>query len=492
MKKLMALLLTTCILVSALASCGSGGGTSSDTAVTEAQAGEETTAASEYSYPEVNYEGYEFRVLNLAEAWNTYIHLDFENLTGEGLDDAVYNRNRSVESRYNFVWKELEHPYTGWSTVQKELISLVETSVLAGTDDYDAAYLSVYWKNGIVTEGYLCDLRSIPELQLDEKWWDTNIISLLTVNDKCMTASSPLNLNTIGLCDVLLFNETMMKRYGLDYPYQLVRDGKWTLDKFSEYVKGAAQLNGDAGWAYTEEGNCIYGIAGHSDMPIAYVCGAGNTLTKRTADGLFELSVENDNFYNAFDKVSAIFTTSDGSVRFNNGDTKTPGGYLHIFNNGRSMFITCEMKAALELRQMEDSFGLLPTPKMDEKQDDHLTVVSYNSFLLTMPITQKDTARAGIILDTQSYESYKTVFPEYSEKTLTQKGLRNDDSIEMLALINESLTIEFCQVMGVTTALTAAINSLITGEKGPGVASTIAQHKEKIIADMQTVYDSMK
>ena len=89
MKKLMALLLTTCILVSALASCGSGGGTSSDTAVTEAQAGEETTAAPEYSYPEVNYEGYEFRVLNLAEAWNTYIHLDFENLTGEGLDDAV-------------------------------------------------------------------------------------------------------------------------------------------------------------------------------------------------------------------------------------------------------------------------------------------------------------------------------------------------------------------------------------------------------------------
>ena len=75
------------------------------TADTDAQTSADDTGTTDetttvgFEYPDVNYDGAEFRILNFDQLWNMYIHLDSPEINGEVLNDAVYTRNRKVEQK---------------------------------------------------------------------------------------------------------------------------------------------------------------------------------------------------------------------------------------------------------------------------------------------------------------------------------------------------------------------------------------------------------
>ena len=79
------------------------------TADTDAQTSADDTGTTDetttvgFEYPDVNYDGAEFRILNFDQLWNMYIHLDSPEIDGEVLNDAVYARNRKdVYKRQEF------------------------------------------------------------------------------------------------------------------------------------------------------------------------------------------------------------------------------------------------------------------------------------------------------------------------------------------------------------------------------------------------------
>ena len=57
----------------------------------------EVTRKFVYEYPELG-EG-EFNILSSESVWEIYMDLDFPEMTGETLDDAVFARNRFVEEK---------------------------------------------------------------------------------------------------------------------------------------------------------------------------------------------------------------------------------------------------------------------------------------------------------------------------------------------------------------------------------------------------------
>ena len=71
-----------------------------------------------------------------------------------------------------------------------------------------------------------------------------------------------------------------------------------------------------------------------------------------------------------------------------------------------------------------------------------------------------------MILDALSYESYRDVLPLYYGQTISQKGLRDEDWIEMLSIINETRVSESGLIFGVTSGLVNALKSLDKGRKG--------------------------
>lgn len=211
-----------------LAGCSSGesetdAGTIDSTAaesVTETE-----TEAEGWQYPDVDYGGGEFRILNLDQLWDMFIRIDVDELNGEALNDAVYNRNRTVEDKLNckIVEKCLEND--AGNTITR-ITDLAQQSIMANENEYDVMYLPINQNTSLITQGYLLDLQAIPELQLDETWWDQDIIGTTTLDGKLYFVSGAANLMAFDSMWCLFFNENMMADHGLAVPYDLVREGK--------------------------------------------------------------------------------------------------------------------------------------------------------------------------------------------------------------------------------------------------------------------------
>ena len=173
----------------------------------------------------------------------------------------------------------------------------------------------------------------------------------------------------------LYFNENMIEDLQLERPYDLVREGSWTLDRLSEYAKAAASLNGDDSFAYAKDGSATWGISAHSNAPQKFLFCAGESSVDfdENDDPVFNYGSER--FYNVISKLAVLLSGDDGQTLEANTDDFNAelGGYLHVFSTGRSLFVTGEIKAAQTLRDMTDTFGIIPFPKYDESQEDYVT-----------------------------------------------------------------------------------------------------------------------
>jgi len=101
-----------------------------------------------------------------------------------------------------------------------------------------------------------------------------------------------------------------------------------------------------------------------------------------------------------------------------------------------------------KLRAMESNFGMLPSPKLNEAQDyyRHLTT-TVNTPLMLIPISASDIATVGFIQEALSYESYYSFLPEYYTDLFEIKVARDEETVEILKIIHESIYYELSGVM---------------------------------------------
>lgn len=472
MKKITSLFLLAAMLAG-MSSCGS-----SDTpAQTTDGNSPDTSIEDGYDYQGKNFDGYELKILNLDEQYGCYIRLDFDEQTGEMLDDAIYNRNRRLEDKLNFRMKEVVLPGGAeWETGQIAVCDALIQSVMADDDEYDAAYVPPYFKPSVVTDGYVMNLLDIPELKVYEEYWDIIVNEEMTLNDTLYTASGPLHLMTLGQAWVLLFNQDMMDDLQLEYPYQMVRDGVWTFDKLNEYASAGARLNGETSFNITETSTQILGIAGHETAASAMMYASGVRFYEKGDDGI-SLTLESNHLYDVMDKLAKVSTKSNGNIYYNNGGA--PKGYMALFKANRALFVTCELKATMQIRDMQTPFGLVPMPKYDENQENYYSEITNFTEFLVIPKTQQNTSTVGFILDALTYESWKGILPAYYDVSLSLKGLRNEESIEMMQIVRENRGLEFTDIYSIATSVTTPLDRILLQGSGDasGAASKIASGK---------------
>lgn len=132
---------------------------------------------------------------------------------------------------------------------------------------------------------------------------------------------------------------------------------------------------------------------------------------------------DTDNFYNHHTGTQDLKKTDDNE-------------YRDLFSDGHGLFFWSRMDEVTTLRSMETDFGILPTPKYDEAQEEYISFVSQHiTGLMSIPNTASDLARTGVILEALAAESYYTLTPAYYDVTLKSKASRDDESAEMLDII---------------------------------------------------------
>lgn len=468
-----------------LAGCSSGsGGKETEKENTppsdNAAIGETENEEEKWQYPDVDYGGGAFRILNLDQLWDMFIRIDVDELTGEPLNDAVYNRNRTVEDKLNckIVEKCLENDSANTIT---RITDLAQQSIMANEDAYDVMYLPINQNTSLITQGYLLDLQAIPELHLDETWWDQDIIGTTTLDGKLYFVSGAANLMAFDSMWCLFFNEDMMADQGLAEPYDLVREGKWTIDKLTEYCAAVANLNGDEKFTWKKDGKAVWGISAHTNAPEKFYFSANNRTTTVDPDGSIRFTLGTDRFYSTIDKLAVLLSGKTGMTLKASTTDFDPdaGGYVYVFTTRRSLFMTAELKASLLMRDMEDSFGIVPFPKYDEAQAHYETNLVFQLFYMTIPTTNTCLSQTATIAEVLTHDSYEKVVPVYYQNVVEHKGLRNEDSIEMLEIMRQNRGVDIGMIFNWVGTLREDIaNKLFDGSNQ--IASLVEKYQPQI------------
>ena len=138
------------------------------------------------------------------------------------------------------------------------------------------------------------------------------------------------------------------------------------------------------------------------------------------------------------------------------------------------------------MRDKSFEFGIVPFPKYDESQESYYSVPFYATPGFAIPVTAQDAERSAIVGDALAYLGNEMVLPVFIDVTLKGKGLRNENSVEMLELIIKSSRADLCQIF-VPEANTMRSNIGATFLSGEGVASAIASNEAAVKAAVEKV-----
>lgn len=477
---LLALLLT----LPALTACGQDAGTTPDTTDTTDTTADTTVTVPEtepaYVYPEANLGGRTLSVLNIDSYWGMHIDLDVEETTGEALNDAIYDRNRLVEEKFNFLLhddKFVSNNNLGATT------DAAKKEIQSGEDTHAVLYIRDDNLMNFHMENLLQDLSTLPQLHLDEAWWDANYNSVAQIGDSILGAAGDAHLMGYDSSWCVFFNEDILKNNGLDMPYDLAREGKWTFDKLNEYANAVAQVDvTQADW--TNGGNAIYGLVTHPHAPDKFIFSMGNDYVTKTADGKLSFSIETEQFYGTVEKLVSLLAEKSVTLPGNSSDFSEDKGYVYTFMNSYAAFLTAEVKTANNIRDMEDTFGILPFPKYDEAQESYRTPLMYGLLVMTIPTTNGHAEETAMVMDALAYESSQSVVPVYFDNTVAHKGLRNENSVEMLEIMKYSRSADIAVVYGWNSDLAATIQSNVFAGKSDA-ASVVASKKTAILTEIE-------
>ena len=350
-----------------------------------------------------------------------------EGITGEAINDAVYNRNVKIEDAYKVkIALQLEQ--------STDIASMVGQQVTAGDSTYDVVYQLLSAAPALIQKSYFHNLFNVPNIDLTKPWWDQNSISSLSTMGILPLVSTSINVNDKDATAALAFNKTIASNNRLEDLYTLVREGKWTYDKLSEMAEATYNdSNGDG----TMTPDDVYGFLGGRDVIDSLYHGSGSQfITKNENDEfVFTFGTERD-----VDVISKGIDIVNSSWYFNHHAWKDQSDILYrqIFETGHGLFFWMRLDDVTNMRAGDADFGIIPIPKYEEAQDKYYSLVSqHTTGLMSIPITcaGDDLSMVGMVLEALAAESHYTLIPEYIETSLKTKNSRDAESADMLDII---------------------------------------------------------
>ena len=447
LKRTMAMLIALLMLVPTLASCSNN--TPAESKETTAQqetsqtaestdaSADETTAEDERIKPNIpesaDFGGDTITFLHWYNtAWTETVRqsrdIYAEGITGEAINDAVYNRNVKIEDAYK-VKIGLER------VPDNTIVKTINTEITAGETNYDVVYPRLNEASSLFTGAQLHNLHKVNYIDLTKPWWDQNCVESLTTKDYLPCAASALNVNDKDATAAIAFNKTIASNNQIEDLYTVVREGKWTYDKLSSIAETVMQdLNGDGVMTPEED---IYGFLGARDVTESFYYGSGGQMVSKNSDGVFELTFGSERDINVTEKIIDLMNQPwfmNHHLIANQDDNY----YRQLFEQGYGLFFWMRLDEVTNMRASDADFGILPIPKYEEAQDKYYSMVSrYITGLPSIPITLtgEKLDEVGLVLEALSAESYYTLIPEYIETSLKTKNSRDAESADMLDII---------------------------------------------------------
>jgi len=270
-------------------------------------------------------------------------------------------------------------------------------------------------------------------------------------------------LTNLAQTCIMYFNKDMYTDlYGdADEVYTMVLDGKFTIDKLHELVQGAYKdANGDGAKNTGDQYGLLWSSTANEELA-GWVACLDLDLYTRNEDGTLTITMDNERTITAIEKVYALMNQNEGS-RFGTGaiaDEAKP------FSEGAGLFLAARMiNATTEtMRNMEQEYGLIPMPKLDEAQDKYYAGVHDSGTVLCVPKSTADSKMEaiGATLEALCGEAHRTYMDAFLETAMKMKYSRDALSGQCIDLIMEGLTKNI--LMEYTSYCNSIVGTCITG-----------------------------
>ena len=485
MKKTLTLLLAMAMLASAVmtacsdATDNAGSAPSASTSNTSPEAGaeavEEDAPQDFYSMSDLprdlNLNGYEAR-FSLEEGGNgalTERSIWVEEDTGDVVDSAVYTRNLKIMESLNCKLSISSIGGSGTAT------GAIRTQVQAGTDDIQIGGLYQYYGTGIAAENLIFNLANselFPYNDFSRDYWGVQYIEDLSYKGANFFVTGPLSLRYTGGVYVTYINSSKWNEF---YPeqniYDMVRDGKWTIDKMYEYANGAyVDENGDG----TVDADDFFGNVIPCEDPMDGMAAAANVKwSEKDADGNIVLTLNSEHTITFYEKLYNLMYNGQGTWIATSDDNKTA---MNMFAASKALMAVNKMyQAEVFFRDMSDNYAILPPPMLDENQEFYNSCIHDSCTIFCVPITVADTAAVSAVLEALAAESARLVSPAYYEQALKVKYTRDSDAGDMIDLIYSHISTDFAFLYSSSLSNMAHIFRSNISSKTEAISSAIAR-----------------
>jgi len=301
-------------------------------------------------------------------------HFDYSVIGDADTTDIVFSkiheRNLSVQDRLNV---ELNFIGSGSRTWQ-DSIPFIQEIVQTMSDAYEIIMTSNNTVTGQKLFNYFHDLNDSEYIDVSERWWYEDAIMETSVdNYNYRFLYGDIHLTDLGQAGCIYYNKVLYEQYispdkNPDELYTKVLEGKWTLEEFDRIVKKSHIEKGGDGSAD------IYGLAMTYQEWNHYLReSAGIRMYERDEAGMPKFNFKDDRSVEFTNRLYSLYYENEGTISsLYKGQTVTQS-----FPNGNLMFEMNRLTRSLseEMREMKEDFGIIPYPKLNEEQEEYVTLL---------------------------------------------------------------------------------------------------------------------
>lgn len=401
----------------------------------------ETTAYVKEKYGSYDYNGYEFRILSIDQGEHYYRLIDevsgnevwYEEDSADAHQHAVFTRNVIAEELLRIKIKPV------WGGATNDVPEKIKTLVNAGGDEFDIALASLNKLLQLGIDGMFYSYYDIPTFDMNESWWDQELINTYTYKkDYLFAISGDYTVFDDYAVPVVFYNKNVVEDNNLEDPADLVDEGTWTIDAMMEMARKATRDLGDG----TMDVSDAWGYVDNDHVLTHLLEGCQTFITAVDEEGVPQVVCDSQDFVDTVQYLFNSIALNNSIGSFNNDDC------VDMMLEDRALFYYELLGAINNFRDMESVFSLLPLPKKDVNQNNYSSIVNTVwATALAVPLTNKDIDRTGIVLNVLGGLSTDTVHKALHEVILGPKLFREKRTVDMLSYALDAKAYDWAKEM---------------------------------------------
>ncbi len=500
--KLLALALALLMLVPALVACGDSGEETTTAAGDSGTGNGSNTTNNGGNKPNPtnyrNLDGYQYKAYICTNTDNASFPVD-DFYVAEAKEDsisyAVVDRNTTIEDRYNCKIFKVDS--------NGDQFNEMETFYRGGVK-YEMAALRDVHAASCATSAFLRDINSLEHLQLDEDYYDQNSRQQLGIAGKLYFFNGDFNKSIMDSTYVTLFNKNMLADYAnFKDPYELVRNGEWTLDEMMTMANTATSVQGDRIVADATLGDKV-GYFGYGYDGLVFFYGAGERITTTDTNGNVSLTVNSQTADGVITKIYDLMNRKAVHTSYPQGG----GGVRNkSFLSGNTLFTTLilwDVRTQIyKSETLNFTYGILPTAKYSAtdtagQKTDYHCIVQFNNgtaALWSVPEMCNDIEKASFMLEViasmSSASEEGSTMDAYYRNTLKLGAAQDAESIEALDVVRNSLCYDIA-LLYKWGDFDSFIKSINDSASMPSLSTKYAQDGMKAEVAMEKTISSFK